>query len=73
MTPMPATLPGFHADRFQEFLADRDEPEWSLVARAVAFDHYQRMLAVPLDAEEWRRVRHPRLPAGEVFDSRRIG
>jgi Fe-S cluster assembly protein SufD len=53
---MTATLPGFHADRFQEFLADRDEPEWSVVARAAAFDHYERLRAVRLDPEEWRRV-----------------
>lgn len=56
MTPMPATLPGFHADRFQEFLADRDEPEWCAAAREAAFAHYQRLLKEPLEPEEWRRI-----------------
>lgn len=56
MTAMPATLPGFHADRFQEFLADRDEPEWCANARQEAFSHYQRLLKEPLDPEEWKRV-----------------
>lgn len=56
MTSIAATLPGFHADRFQEFLADRDEPDWCAAARQTAFQHYQRLLKEPLPAEEWKRV-----------------
>lgn len=56
MTSMSATLPGFHADRFHEFLADRDEPDWCAAARRAAFEHYQRLLKEPLPAEEWKRV-----------------
>jgi Fe-S cluster assembly protein SufD len=56
MPPLAATLPGFHADRFQEFLADRDEPDWCASARQTAFEEYQRLLGKPLDPEEWKRV-----------------
>ena len=55
MTSLSATLPGFHPDRFQEFLADRNEPEWCAAARRAAFETYQELLKKPLDAEEWKR------------------
>ncbi len=56
MTATASTLPGFHADRFQEFLADRDEPDWCTEARRAAFLKYQNLLKQPLDPEEWKRV-----------------
>lgn len=56
MTATSATLPGFHADRFQEFLADREEPDWCAAARQAAFARYQQLLKEPLDPEEWKRV-----------------
>lgn len=56
MNALAATLPGFHADRFQEFLADRDEPDWCIALRQAAFAQYQRLLKEPLDPEEWKRV-----------------
>ncbi|MFO0918276.1 MAG: Fe-S cluster assembly protein SufD [Planctomycetaceae bacterium] len=56
MTAIASTLPGFHADRFEEFLADREEPEWCAQARRAAFLKYQDLLKQPLDPEEWKRV-----------------
>ncbi len=56
MTRMSATLPGFHADRFHEFLADRDEPEWCASARTAAFDQFQQLGKAPLEPEEWKRI-----------------
>ncbi|MCA9108560.1 MAG: Fe-S cluster assembly protein SufD [Planctomycetaceae bacterium] len=47
---------GFDQSTFDAFLAARNEPEWIQDQRREAFAHYQRLLAEPLDPEEYKRL-----------------
>ncbi len=47
---------GFDRDVFEQFLADRDEPEWITRMRRTAYDTYEQLLQKELDPEEFKRV-----------------
>lgn len=52
-----AALPStFGPQAFEAFLADRQEPDWSLELRRAAFAAYQEAQSRELDPEEWKRV-----------------
>lgn len=46
----------FGPDAFEQFLASRHEPAWSIDLRRQAFAAYRESLSTELDPEEWKRV-----------------
>lgn len=46
----------FDRSAFEQFLAARNEPKWIQDRRREAFDHYQELVAVELDPEEYKRL-----------------
>jgi FeS assembly protein SufD len=50
---LPAT---FDRSVFEQFLAARNEPQWIQDRRREAFEHYQELVAVELDPEEYKRL-----------------
>jgi Fe-S cluster assembly protein SufD len=57
MTTTTVTPPAtFNQEAFDNFLAQRDDPEWVIELRKQAFEIYNEKLCEPLDPEEWKRV-----------------
>lgn len=52
----PPSFTGFSQTNFESFLAGRNEPDWIQSQRREAFAQYERMLAEPLDPEEYKRL-----------------
>ncbi len=53
---IPPVYRAFDRAAFEAFVAARDEPEWLVRRRREAFDHFERLLKVPLEPEEWKRL-----------------
>lgn len=51
-----ANTTGFGSAAFEAFLAMRNDPEWVVAKRRLAFGLYQEHIGLPLNAEEWKRV-----------------
>ena len=55
-TATATTTAPFDAAAFDQFVASRDEPQWVTQRRRLAFADYCKLLELPLDEEEWKRV-----------------
>ncbi|WP_437227712.1 Fe-S cluster assembly protein SufD [Planctomicrobium sp. SH661] len=56
MTDSTLLAAGFDQSAFDRFLAHRSEPDWLKQQRSEAFSHYQELLQVELDPEEYKRL-----------------